>query len=209
MDAGAYLDLHHFTGGAFFLDRSPPDAWPARRIAARAAVAALAAEARSHGAEIRTGCDVKALLVRSGRVRGVLTDGGEIAADAVVLAAGLDAWRLLGLHGTSPAGEIDTDEIVVVRAPGTADGPVLGGAGWAAPDEAGLLHVSRPESSATLVSGLSEMAVVGRTEFSAASGASGPVEGLDGLYLAFAPDAWGVARAPAVATDLAGWIVDG
>ena len=98
IDAARYLELHHFTGGSFLLDRSPPDDWPARRIGARAAAAALAAEARSHGAEIRTGCDVKGLLVRSGAVRGVLTDAGEIGTSRVVLAAGVDSWRLLALR---------------------------------------------------------------------------------------------------------------
>jgi glycine/D-amino acid oxidase-like deaminating enzyme len=59
-----------------------------RRIDPAGGVAALADEARRHGAELKTGCDVKALRVLGGRVTGVLTERGELPAGTVVVAAG-------------------------------------------------------------------------------------------------------------------------
>jgi len=50
----------------------------------------LAAVARANGAEIRRGAAVEALIVDDGRARGVLVDGEQLLADAVVLATG--AW---------------------------------------------------------------------------------------------------------------------
>ncbi|MRG59324.1 FAD-dependent oxidoreductase [Agromyces sp. CFH 90414] len=53
------------------------------------ATEALLASARRHGAEVRTGVEVTgALRDAQGRLRGVATTAGEIAADRVVLAAG-------------------------------------------------------------------------------------------------------------------------
>jgi glycine/D-amino acid oxidase-like deaminating enzyme len=65
-------------GAAFF----PGDLQCAPRAIARA----LAAEP---GVEVRTGCRADGVTVRGGRVTGVATAGGEIAAGAVVLAAGV------------------------------------------------------------------------------------------------------------------------
>jgi D-hydroxyproline dehydrogenase subunit beta len=59
-----------------------------RRLDPAAAVATLAGEARRLGAEIRTGCEVKELMIRAGRVSGALTDAGELRAGNVVVAAG-------------------------------------------------------------------------------------------------------------------------
>ena len=148
IDATRYLELHHFAGGSFLLDRSPPDDWPARRIGARAAAAALAGEARSHGAEIRTGCDVKGLLVRSGAVAGVLTDAGEIGTSRVVLAAGVDSWRLLACTVSRQCGPTAPSS----SRPGREEplgGPTARGDCWIAADEAGFLHVARPERAAS------------------------------------------------------------
>ncbi len=79
-------------------------AWylPDERVADPAAlVAGLWRVARRHGAALRLGERVEALLVEGGRVRGVRTDRGLLAAGEVVLAAG--AWtarlvRPLGLR---------------------------------------------------------------------------------------------------------------
>lgn len=49
---------------------------------------ALLNSARAHGAELQTNTSVSRLLVDDGRVRGVLTDRGELTAKRVVLAAG-------------------------------------------------------------------------------------------------------------------------
>ena len=65
-----------------------------RRIDPAGGVAALADEARRHGAELRTGCDVKALRVVDGRVTGVLGERGELPARTVVVAAGPWSWQV-------------------------------------------------------------------------------------------------------------------
>lgn len=72
---------------------------PARRIDPAAMVAALASQARRAGADLRTGCDVKDLLVtggagRSDRVLGVRADDGEHRAGTTVIAAGPWSWRV-------------------------------------------------------------------------------------------------------------------
>jgi sarcosine oxidase subunit beta len=59
-----------------------------------AAVQAFAAAAQRHGADIRTESAVTAIDTAGGRVHGVRTDEGRIAADAVVVAAGVHAPRL-------------------------------------------------------------------------------------------------------------------
>ncbi len=59
-----------------------------------AAVQAFAAAAQRHGADIRTETAVTAIDAAGGRVHGVRTDEGRIAADAVVVAAGVYAPRL-------------------------------------------------------------------------------------------------------------------
>ena len=66
----------------------------ARRVDPGAAAVALADEARSAGAEIRTGCAVRELLRRGDDVTGVLTDEGRIEAAQVVVAAGPWSWRV-------------------------------------------------------------------------------------------------------------------
>jgi glycine/D-amino acid oxidase-like deaminating enzyme len=65
-----------------------------RRIDPAGGVAALAHEARRHGAELKTGCEVKALRVDGVRVTGVLTEGGELHAGTVVVAAGPWSWQV-------------------------------------------------------------------------------------------------------------------
>jgi glycine/D-amino acid oxidase-like deaminating enzyme len=57
-------------------------------LSAPAATHAFAEAARRAGATIETGLNVSRLVVRAGRVEGVLTDAGILAADAVVVAAG-------------------------------------------------------------------------------------------------------------------------
>jgi D-hydroxyproline dehydrogenase subunit beta len=66
----------------------------ARRVDPAGGLAALADEARRHGAELKTGCDVKALRVDRGRVTGVLTEVGELGAGTVVVAAGPWSWQV-------------------------------------------------------------------------------------------------------------------
>jgi glycine/D-amino acid oxidase-like deaminating enzyme len=66
----------------------------ARRIDPGAAAVALADEARAAGAEIRTGCAVRELLLRGDDVTGVLSDDGRIEAAHVVVAAGPWSWSV-------------------------------------------------------------------------------------------------------------------
>jgi glycine/D-amino acid oxidase-like deaminating enzyme len=59
------------------------------------AAPAIAEAARAHGAIILTGCAVRGIDTRAGRVAGVVTERGRIACDSVVLAGG--AWSRLFL----------------------------------------------------------------------------------------------------------------
>ena len=54
---------------------------------------AIAKSARDHGCAIMTGCAVRSLDIAAGRVAGVVTEQGNVACDAVVLAGG--AWSRL------------------------------------------------------------------------------------------------------------------
>ncbi len=84
----AYVLLHHYMGeidGAF---RS----WGFSRGGTGQVSLAIASSARSYGAEIRTEAPVERFIVRDGRARGVVLEGGdEIHARAVV--SGLDPHR--------------------------------------------------------------------------------------------------------------------
>ncbi len=207
VDIAPYLELHHFTGGAFFLDRSPPDDWPARRIGARAVAAAFAAEARSYGAEIHIGCDAKALAVRSDRVRAVVTDEGMFPADAVVLAAGTESWRLCAPHGVRVPFRAELGELIMVEPPSDEhERPALGDGAWIAQDEAGLLHVAHPDRAEALLPGLSKLAVLSRRTLRTADGTAGPVEEIGGLFVASAAADRGVELAPAIAASVAEWV---
>lgn len=62
-----------------------------------ATVNAFAAAAQQHGATIRTGTKVTGLDTSGGRVRGLQTSAGAIAADAVVIAAGVHSDELCSL----------------------------------------------------------------------------------------------------------------
>ncbi len=84
-----------------------------------ALVAALEAAGRAHGAQVRTGCGVRRVVVESGRVRGVeLDDGERIEADRV--AASCDPKRLLlELLAPGTLSSRLTDRIRRYRARGT------------------------------------------------------------------------------------------
>jgi sarcosine oxidase subunit beta len=51
-------------------------------------VQGYASGARAHGAVVRTGCEVRAIEIRGGRITRVLTDAGSIRCGAVICAAG-------------------------------------------------------------------------------------------------------------------------
>jgi sarcosine oxidase, subunit beta len=82
-----------------------------------AAVQAFAAAAQRHGAEIRTETSATAITVAGGKVQGVYTDDGTIAADAVVVAAGVYTPRLcapLGLDLPIEIGHVSVVQTVAV-----------------------------------------------------------------------------------------------
>jgi D-hydroxyproline dehydrogenase subunit beta len=65
-----------------------------RRVDPAGGVSTLADEARRHGAELKTGCEVKALITDGGRVTGALTEVGDLRAGTVVVAAGPWSWQV-------------------------------------------------------------------------------------------------------------------
>lgn len=64
-----------------------------------ATVRAFAAAARRYGAVIRTGTEATGITTSGGRVTGVRTEAGAVAADVVVLAAGVYTDRLCAMAG--------------------------------------------------------------------------------------------------------------
>ena len=68
-----------------------------------AAVTALLGDAVARGAVLRTGVTVRRLAVAGGRVTGIETDEGTIAADEVVLAAGIAVPALAATAGVEVA----------------------------------------------------------------------------------------------------------
>ncbi len=110
-----------------------------------ATVTAFAAAAARHGAEIRTGTAVTAITQAGGRVSGVETINGPIAADVVVVAAGVYTGRLCQGLGLSFPLAIDHVSVVqTVPLPPLLD-QVLGvaGAGFAGRQEvSGQLRVT-------------------------------------------------------------------
>lgn len=96
------------------------------RVDPAALTLALAYQARAAGAELTTNCEVKQVLVAQGRVRGVATDDGRIAAPVVVNAAGPWAAK-------------------VARTAGVPEVPIGGIRGWL------LLAQARPDLMRHLV----------------------------------------------------------
>jgi phytoene dehydrogenase-like protein len=77
----AYVLLHHYIGEV----EGQMAEWAFVRGGTGGVSAAIAADAREHGAELRTGTQVVRVLVHSGRATGVaLSDGTEVRARAVV-----------------------------------------------------------------------------------------------------------------------------
>ncbi len=80
----AYVLLHHYMGEVDGVYRE----WGFQKGGTGAVAAAIASAARSHGAEIRTGCPVARVLARDGRASGVaLANGDELRAGVVVSSA--------------------------------------------------------------------------------------------------------------------------
>ncbi|MEQ8818445.1 MAG: FAD-binding oxidoreductase [Thalassobaculum sp.] len=90
---------------------------------AAVAAATLAAAARAAGAETRTGTQVRHLEHRSGRVVGVSTDAGSIAADLVVIAAGTGAPAVCRTIGVA----VPIHRSPAIRLRFRAPGPLVNG----------------------------------------------------------------------------------
>jgi glycine/D-amino acid oxidase-like deaminating enzyme len=210
----AYLDLHHFTGRAFLLDRTPLESdggtgASVRRIDVPGATLALAEEARSHRAQVQTGCDVKGLVVRGGGVQGVRTDAGELRAGTTVVAAGAETWRVcrdLPVHVPLT----DVEGVCAVYPPGKValDRPLLGDDAWAATDGAGRTVVAEPErlvprKGALLGRQPIERRVLRYAMTDDGLPLQGPLPGIQGLVVACGHGLLGVALAPAAGIAIA------
>ncbi len=214
-DASTYLELHHFSGGSFLLDRSLPDGWPARRIDARGATSALVEEARGYRVELRTFCEAKSLAVRRGAVRGVLTDDGELRAGTTVVAAGVASWRVcrsLGRH--VPVRPEPVELLVTEPAPFELERPIVADRAWVAQDPCGRLVATDPARVADALPELASLPVLERRTLHApvvADGAplEGPLPGIERLVLACGHGLEGIARAPAVAAAIAAALAEG
>jgi phytoene dehydrogenase-like protein len=104
----AYILLHHCMGGV----NGHRGLWGFVRGGMGAVSEAIAASARSHGAEIRVSAPVKQIVVKGGKARGVVLESGEeIKAKAV--ATGVDPKRTF-LQLMDPA-ELSEDFLADVR----------------------------------------------------------------------------------------------
>jgi len=82
--------------------------------------------ARAHGAVIREGVSVEAIDIAGGRVRGVRTSEGNIAADAVIVTAGPWATRLLDPIELRLPLTVTRPQIAMLRTPPNTPGlPVI------------------------------------------------------------------------------------
>lgn len=131
-------------GGAVLAGVSTVEAEPATR--------AFAEAARRAGATIRTGTRVSQILVADGRVSGVLTDAGPVAAGAVIVATGPWLTELLPLAPMRPGRgwlmrtqRLDFDVPWIVEEVSWPDQAVLGAAASPAPlADLAAGHVDRP-----------------------------------------------------------------
>jgi glycine/D-amino acid oxidase-like deaminating enzyme len=149
-----------------------------RRLDPAALTVSLALLARDRGAEVRRHVTARSLIVNGDRVRGVVTDEGEVAAEAVVVAAGPWTPSFLRPVGVEVAVEGARGWLVHLGEPPVVPRVLLEGAGWhvlageeaapltraahldegfPAPDVGTLLH---PTPDRTVLAGGSRQAVV-------------------------------------------------
>jgi len=217
--ADAYLELHHFTGRSFFLDRSPVECDGGRGVLVRridvpGAALALVEETRSYRAKLRAGRDVKDLVLRGGVVLGARTDEGELRAGTTVVAAGAETWRVcrsLPLHVPLT----DVEGVCAVYPPGALEleRPLLAEGAWAAPDRAGRTVAAEPERL-PMRAGLVGRPPLERRVLRYARSTDGlpllgPLPGVQGLAVACGHGELGVALAPAAGSAIAAGIATG
>ncbi len=112
----AYILLHHCMGGL----AGKRGLWGFVRGGMGAVSEAIAASARSRGAEIRTAAAVERILIRDGRATGVVLENGE-EIEARVVASNLDPKRtFLGLVGAQHLPPDFTEAIRRYRCEGTS-----------------------------------------------------------------------------------------
>ena len=112
----AYILLHHCMGGL----AGKRGLWGFVRGGMGAVSEAVAASARSRGAEIRTAAAVERILIRDGRATGVMLENGE-EIEARVVASNLDPKRtFLGLVGSQHLPPDFTEAIRRYRCEGTS-----------------------------------------------------------------------------------------
>jgi phytoene dehydrogenase-like protein len=112
----AYILLHHCMGGV----GGKRGLWGFVRGGMGAVAEAIAASARSRGAEIRTSSTVEKVLVRNGVAEGVVLDGGE-EIGARVVASNLDPhWTFLRLVDPAALDSEFLDAIRKIRIEGTS-----------------------------------------------------------------------------------------
>ncbi len=112
----AYVLLHHCMGGV----NGRRGIWGFVRGGMGAVSEAIAAAARSHGAEIRTGAPVERVLVEDGRVEGVVLENGD-ELHARTVASCLDPRRtFLGLMREHEVGSEFAESIRKFRCEGTS-----------------------------------------------------------------------------------------
>ncbi len=93
----AFPLLHYYEGGTM----GAPGLWGFVRGGMGGITRAMAAAARAHGAEIRTGAAVERIVVRNGAARGVVLEGGEEVLGRVVASNADPKRTFLGLVGRS------------------------------------------------------------------------------------------------------------
>ncbi|MGA3027867.1 MAG: NAD(P)/FAD-dependent oxidoreductase [Bryobacteraceae bacterium] len=112
----AYILLHHVMGGV----GGKRGLWGFVRGGMGAVSEAIAASARSHGAEIRTSAGVARIGIRNGKARSVVLEGGE-EIEAAVVASGVDPKRtFLGLMDARDLPPEFAERIRTFRSEGTS-----------------------------------------------------------------------------------------
>jgi phytoene dehydrogenase-like protein len=92
----AYVLLHHYMGEIDGVFR----AWGFAKGGNGSVSAAIAAAAREHGAEIRTGASVQRVLIRNGRANGVVLENGDEIRSKVVVSGADPRRTFMQLVGT-------------------------------------------------------------------------------------------------------------
>ncbi len=131
---------------------------------------------RRLGGEVHEPVTVRSIVVKAGRVVGVMTDKGEMAADRVILAAGAWSAALLGEYGRGLAMEPVRGQMLLYRgAPGMVRHILLKGSHYVVPRRDGHLLVGSTVErvgfdAATTAAGRQELQAAGASLVPALAG---------------------------------------